>query len=236
MSKLLPPVSLFRGPITPPPAFSPADIPDLKLWLDASTLVLSDGDPVSSWTDLSGNGNHAVQANALKQPTFKTGGGLDPTVRFDASAQTVLVAPTPVSPPCACFVVCRPYGGSQISYAIYVLTSGVWISTKLSGSNWGSFLASSGEQDSGEVLADGTPTLLEQTCNGFDTILYREGVHKITSFDVVASGALTDIQIGADDGASRWVNADISEIALYGSVPSSMDRGLLEGYASAKWL
>jgi hypothetical protein len=40
------------------------------LWLDASKLNLNNGDPVSNWTDVSGNSNNAVQTNATNQPTF----------------------------------------------------------------------------------------------------------------------------------------------------------------------
>jgi hypothetical protein len=45
---------------------------DLKLWLDASSLTLSDNDLVSEWTDLSGNENHATQENEVDKPVFKT--------------------------------------------------------------------------------------------------------------------------------------------------------------------
>jgi hypothetical protein len=58
---------------SPAPGFSPDDIASLFRWYDASQLALSDNDPVSSWTDLSANADHAVQATGTNQPTFKTG-------------------------------------------------------------------------------------------------------------------------------------------------------------------
>lgn len=45
---------------------------DNILWLDASTLGLSDGDPISTWPDLSGNGNDAFQNDTSFQPTVQT--------------------------------------------------------------------------------------------------------------------------------------------------------------------
>lgn len=42
------------------------------IWLDASRLSLNNGDPVSSWTDFSGNGNHFTQATVSRQPVFVT--------------------------------------------------------------------------------------------------------------------------------------------------------------------
>lgn len=64
---------------------TPTDIADLEVWLDADAIAgLADTDPVSSWTDETGNGHDAAQATASKQPTFRTdvANGL-PMVRFD---------------------------------------------------------------------------------------------------------------------------------------------------------
>ena len=44
----------------------------LMMWLDANALSLSDNDPVSSWTDRSGNSKHAVQDTVGMQPLYKT--------------------------------------------------------------------------------------------------------------------------------------------------------------------
>jgi len=43
---------------------------DNRLWLDASSLSLSNGDPVQTWTDISGNANDAFQNTAALRPTF----------------------------------------------------------------------------------------------------------------------------------------------------------------------
>ena len=47
---------------------------------------LSDGDPVATWMDASGNGNHATQTIAASRPKYRTGvaNGL-PVVRFDGA-------------------------------------------------------------------------------------------------------------------------------------------------------
>lgn len=54
------------------------------LWLSADALSLSDTDPVSTWIDLSGNGNDASQTSASARPLFRTGmvNGM-PAVVFD---------------------------------------------------------------------------------------------------------------------------------------------------------
>ena len=58
------------------------------IWLDANQLGLTNSDPVSSWTDFSGNSNHATQGLGADQPTFLTGqiNGL-PVVDFDGTSE-----------------------------------------------------------------------------------------------------------------------------------------------------
>lgn len=50
--------------------FSPADIPNLSLWLDASDLstITQTGGNVSAWADKSGNGYNATQGTGANQP------------------------------------------------------------------------------------------------------------------------------------------------------------------------
>jgi hypothetical protein len=64
---------------------SPLDIPGLLVWYSAEAETgYADGDPMTGWTDLSGNGNHATAQGTLK-PLWQanTGPGLAvPAVRF----------------------------------------------------------------------------------------------------------------------------------------------------------
>jgi hypothetical protein len=60
--------SRFRGG-----GFSPLSLSPM-IWLDASQLGLSNGASVSSFTDLSGNGNHFVQGTGANQPVFRSSG------------------------------------------------------------------------------------------------------------------------------------------------------------------
>lgn len=60
--------------------------PQNVMWFAADSLNLSNGDPVSIWNDISGNGNDAEQSVSASQPTFTTGeiNGL-PAVVFDGT-------------------------------------------------------------------------------------------------------------------------------------------------------
>jgi len=80
------PVYVVSGSLNPTPAWSPASLANLALWLDASQITgLANADPVTTWNDLSGAGNNATGAGATR-PTYRTNvlNGL-PTVRFSGS-------------------------------------------------------------------------------------------------------------------------------------------------------
>ena len=44
----------------------------LELWLDAESLASSDGEPITRWTDLSGNSSDAIATNAFRIPKYRT--------------------------------------------------------------------------------------------------------------------------------------------------------------------
>lgn len=75
---------------TPTPAAGgytcpPSDFGGLAAWWKADSLSLSDGDPISTWTDSSGNGKDAT-ATLTTRPLYKTNiFGSMPAVRFDGS-------------------------------------------------------------------------------------------------------------------------------------------------------
>jgi hypothetical protein len=80
--------SALAGPVgfrLPGAAWTPRSIASLQLWLDASQITgLNDGDAVTTWADLSGNGNDATQATGSKKPTYQTNElNGRPVVRFD---------------------------------------------------------------------------------------------------------------------------------------------------------
>lgn len=67
-------------------AWSPGDVDGLYAWYDADAISgLNNGDPVSTWTDESGNARNQTQVDTAR-PTYQTNiqNGL-PGVRFDGS-------------------------------------------------------------------------------------------------------------------------------------------------------
>ena len=52
------------------PITDPLDLSGCVLWLDGSQESYANGAAVPTWTDRSGNGNHATQATAANRPTY----------------------------------------------------------------------------------------------------------------------------------------------------------------------
>jgi len=71
--------------------WSPADLPGLVAWLDASTLALGEGDPVTAWPDRSGNGHTATPV--ATPPTYHLEGiEQGPSVRFSKPGTPMSIA------------------------------------------------------------------------------------------------------------------------------------------------
>jgi len=106
--------------------FSPASIPGLQLWLDASQIVgLNDGDAVATWSDLSSAANNAVQATASKRPTYQTGeiNGL-PAVSSDGVDDILDLSVSVSANAFTVFVVGRKNAGSAVSFLGLAGTAG----------------------------------------------------------------------------------------------------------------
>jgi hypothetical protein len=105
-----------------------APVTGMTLWLDATQLTgLVNNDPVTSWTDMSGNNYHAVQATADYKPLYKTNvqNGL-PAIYFDGSNDYLRIASSTAtfkfmhSGDNTTFIVCK-CGSSSDPNALYGL-------------------------------------------------------------------------------------------------------------------
>ncbi len=100
----------FRAFNSIAPTFFPSYIPGLVLWSEADTGVFQDsagttpatnGSVVGYWQDLSGNGNHLIQATTAAKPAYRTilgPGGNKPTIEFDGVDDYLRKAFTLVQP------------------------------------------------------------------------------------------------------------------------------------------
>jgi hypothetical protein len=213
---------------------------DLKLWLDASSLSLNDNDLVSSWTDLSGNDNHAIQDNDGNKPVFKENilNG-KPAILFNNSA--LLTENNFSLNDWTIFVLFKDH--STVSTFERILdhsyTNGFWLGRNGSSANsWG-----------GGVKETSVPygrfiSIPDEQWHIIQNI--REGTtHKIISGTEEVTGTVTStttsentIAIGSWNSLNvdqRATDMHISEILLFNSALSDSNRLLVENYLSQKY-
>lgn len=248
-------------------SFTPADLTGLALWLNAemglfqersgasaSTPASSDGDPVGSWLDQSGNGRHAIALSDAKRPTLKLGvqngrnvvrgDGTDDVLRSDVVASAVLT-------------------GSDVPFSL--VWAGKQSSTSGNRSFWGSARSGSGHplhrfrcnatssyhsdrrDDSGTSVSvsGGTPDtsahVFALVFTGTTVSLWRDGTAVFTG-QAQNVGTLT-LDAFSVLGWSRpspevdeeFLAGDLFELLLYDSALSDAPRQELQAYLKTRW-
>lgn len=99
-----------------PVSFTPMSISGLQIWHRSDNVELS-GSNVTQWTDLSGNGRHAVPINSSTNPTYTASDASfnnKPSITFGASAQMRLeYSSISISSTAWTFIfVCKPTSNS----------------------------------------------------------------------------------------------------------------------------
>ncbi len=253
--------SPYYKPITASaPSFSPKDVTGCLMWVYSDTLGLADNDPVSTWTDLSGNGNSATQSSTAR-PTYKTAVQNGRAVlRFDGSDDFMSVANTSIiggNTGMTVFIVVKQ-ASLAINKAILckwdyatdgtfaVQTSDINSTETIMYVANGCTSAGSENQNSNgaglgtnfyilEYVYDGTQgTNVDRVkiyVNGIETGYITTG-----TLNTSLTSCSATLKIGAFGGAlTRNYNGDMGEIVLYNSALGSTDRTNVRNYLKAHW-
>ncbi len=217
------------------------------MWLDASSLGLANGADVSSWTDLSGNANHATQATTANMPIFSTGiiNG-KPIIRFRPTApnrtQTFL-----------------QFNGSPLvnsEYSVFSVAARRSLGFKLIIGG----TSTNGNQDLHWGWRDNTQFTLAQYGNDINRTLSTNTAGTFSVFSSVRrsttnpwaraifqDGALLGATennttlLSAYDGASigrlttNYYDIDVAELILYSSALNEAQRLIVDNYLAAKY-
>lgn len=207
--------------------FSPAEIAGLKLWLNAESLSLNDGDLITTWPDLSGNGNNATAVGG-ERPTFKTSIlNSRPVARFDGSddyMSTSLSIPTKFT-----------------AFIVY---------TNRTGTN-GTMLGSSDtlliERNTQIFQNANTSVFTVSSLNAHQLLVlvfdYDGDLYNAFS-DGAANGSDTTVSAALSatftvgdrgPGASEFLNGDIAEVLVYDSLLTTLNRQRIEGYLNGRY-
>jgi hypothetical protein len=228
-------MTVRRGAMAKPTAFSPSSIAGLGLWVDASQITgLADGDPVATWSDLSGNGRNFAQATSAQRPTYKVSilNG-KPVVRFDG-VDDRLDAAYVVAQGLSVFSVLVPRTNTGTpAYYDDVSTSGSPC-TIYRGAGAGNYTLNAGtDLNSGTAVATGTPVVTGGIYSAASSVVTINGTS--ASGAAGSSGYTVGPRLGCNRLSGNFAQVDFAEYLIYNSALSSTNRRLVEAYLGAKY-
>jgi hypothetical protein len=232
--------------------FSPADMPGLSLWLDATDVssLSFNGQTVSQWRDKSGNSNHAQQATALRQPRYVASAmGGQPALQFrhdGTNFSWFTAADSPSLSPSRIHVFAvhqRLADTGADEYFLYKTHSTPNQSWELRTHSSDVVLATISvdgaatiSPNRGPSLTVGTSYLSEMV---FDGTAGRIGRNGVLSAGVALTGNLRvntqPLYIGAPSFGTNGHQGYLGEVLIYSRALSTAERGAILGYVSRKW-
>ncbi len=213
------------------PRSSSGPVAGMSLWLDATTLALSDSDPVATWADQSGNGYDASQATASFRPLYKAAiqNGL-PVVRFDGT-DDILRAALTLAQPLTWFIVWAPITVGPGAYSVVEASDGNAAAVGVDNSSRLFMYGSTGF----EIAADrtlGRFHLEGFVANAGSSAIRRDGSQVATG---TTNFTFAGCNLSANTLGGGFYNNDIAEVLVYPSVLSGADITAVETYLNAKW-
>lgn len=214
---------------------------NLVLWLDADQIIgLSDGDPVATWTDSSGNGNTVIQITPGNQPEYVTNAiGLYPAVRFDGTDDYLRDATASYN--------------ARTVFIVHRISSADQPNTDLA-QLWGNYgdgvqVAPDPRQTEGFFSFDGGGSAQARCGTNGDSYgsVFANGIacdwnydtSQILATEFTANQALTSTSIAtlfpSFTVGTHQYGGDIAEIIVYDRVLTGSERDGIETYLSAKY-
>lgn len=224
---------------------------NLRLWLRADALSLSDGQSVNSWTDSSTNANHATQSNATRQPTFVANGiNGRPVVRFDSGDDFFETSYTTLPGGLTYFAVFRTtsadatsaYDGNAALNIIGDSQNSVFNGFGITGGRAQFNAYDSGWRhiNGGSGLNTGRAHDISVTFRPSDGLirLFVEGSLQTTTNQTYFTSFMAFDRIGggfAFGNTGDLFDGDLAEVLIYGTALSDPDLQSIENYFAAKY-
>lgn len=215
-----------------------------RVWLDAHSLGLAGGTPISSWTDLSGNGANFNQGTATRQPVYnETGIAGIPSITFDGinDAMTLGASPSLETPNLTYFIVYDRLGvtSDMLITSRYASSPNKWRTYANEGANtiinaqysptinWASLVDPAGASFLSSHI---TPANLRTYSQGNLTMTRTAAYTTPTgSIDVTVGNKLPT-------GTGVYVyTGEIAEVIIYNTALNPLQRILVENYLGAKY-
>jgi len=233
--------------------WTPSELSDLSVWLDANDTSFSNNDAVSTWTN-KGSGNDTTQSDSSKRPIFKTNllNG-KPGVQFDGSNDCLQITSLPLNTYISVFVVAKtettglPFvehsANTNNTDGIFIYGGTFSTGQVNRGGNKNSTDVATGSTWFGNTPTQACWIINEIPSAGTMFTIWKDGTSQ-GPFSVVSgnntaisnSSVTETLNIGArNNGASVLTDGDWHELIIYNTALSTTDRQKLEGYLAHKW-
>ena len=227
------------------PAFTPASISGLQLWLDASdsstlfqnsngtTAATAAGDPVGYWGDKSGNGRHATQSDGTKKPALNSSNYLQNAkngiLGDGVNDYLITTASGFLVEPYTYFVVVKSLNSNRFDRIV---------DSPNENGNFNGWTGNNYVMFSGSLASGGTRTTSTQLC----TVLYSNlpvssllRINGANSFGPYDCGSGSPSTIGIFAGTlNGFANVVMYEFLGFNGI-SDTNRNLIESYLNTKW-
>ncbi|MCD6556859.1 MAG: hypothetical protein J7K64_06660, partial [Bacteroidales bacterium] len=225
--------------------------PQNVLWLDASSLGLSDGADIATWADLSGNNNNLSQSTAGFTPIFKNDAGNingHPRAEFSKANNRIVINPFNDMPTSGItnFVIYKTASAEGNDGLLSYNTSSRDNAFLLFNSNSLRMDINGTNNVSGQDFSTGNWLMMSNKwkSSGGDFIFNRNGdqVYSTTFQNGVSIPAGGSFAIGGEqdspDGgydSAQDYDGEIAEVIMYNTFLNSAQRLIVENYLSEKY-
>lgn len=212
--------------------FKPSQIAGLELWLDANKITgLDDGDPLTTWSDQSGNGNDVTQSTSAKKPTYKTSiiNGRS-IVRFDGTDDYLKASAFTLVQPEHLFIVLKVLGGSTNDVIHDGNTLDRMVGQQRSAvKNYNQYAG-----NFGAVVTLGDDfRIINSLFNGASSNVSLDGGSDNTGD--VGSNDAAGFSLGANGNEAAHSQIDVAEFLIYSVELSITNQGRVERYLGARY-
>ncbi len=214
--------------ITPPPptGFSPSDISNLALSLEASEQ--SGSGLLSQWDDQSGNGNHAVQAVGASQPYLISVPDNDNAVTFNA--EFLDVTGITHTGDFTITSVVRAFGGFGYIFNTSGTQAGLFLELSTSANTWGLYNGST-IIEAGSNLVDGELYNITIKQESGTLYLYEDGILKASGASAMTISS--SMEIGRNS-FPFYLKGLLQDFYVYTKALDDTERGQLDSYITTK--
>ncbi len=205
----------------------------LEVWLDASQLGLNNGDPVSTWTDLSANGNTPTQGTAANRPTFLTAGlNGKPGVQFDGTNDFLQFPTNLPNNEQSIFMVNKRQGSYQWRFGY---TSNKFnLMTLISGNLWGYYQPNAFQE--GGYLNPGETKIHSVLVSSLTSSLTLGQNNSYVTKTYTTTPNRPNATLGSNNsGTNTFHQGVIPEFIVYNTLVNSAQRLIVNNYLAAKY-